>query len=97
VNVTVFGATGVVGRALLPLLAGHELTAVSRSARDLPGARCLAADVASGEGVAAALEGAQVAYYLVHSLGARDFEEQDPGRLIMADVQGFSSLWTVSV
>ena len=25
-NVTVFGATGVVGRALVPLLAEHELT-----------------------------------------------------------------------
>ena len=39
VNVTVFGATGVVGRALVPLLAEHELTAVSRTERDEPGAR----------------------------------------------------------
>ena len=76
-NVTVFGATGVVGRALVPLLAEHELTAVSRTARDEPGARWVVADAASGEGVAAALEGADVVYYLVHSLGARDFEEQD--------------------
>ena len=36
VKVTVFGATGVVGRALLPLLAEHEVTAVSRSERDEP-------------------------------------------------------------
>jgi uncharacterized protein YbjT (DUF2867 family) len=77
VNITVFGATGVVGRALLPLLAEHELTAVSRSAREEPGARYVIADAASGAGVKAALEGANVAYYLVHSLGARDFEEQD--------------------
>jgi len=77
VNVTVFGATGVVGRALVPLLAEHELTAVSRTARDEPGARWLVADAASGDGVAAALEGADVVYYLVHSLGARDFERQD--------------------
>ena len=35
------------------------------------------ADVASGEGVPAALAGVDVAYYLVHSLGARDFERQD--------------------
>ena len=76
-NVTVFGATGVVGRALVPLLAEHELTAVSRTARDEPGARWVVADAASGDGVAAALEGADVVYYLVHSLGARDFEEQD--------------------
>ena len=76
-NVAVFGATGVVGRALVPLLAEHELTAVSRTARDEPGARWVVADAASGDGVAAAVEGADVVYYLVHSLGARDFEEQD--------------------
>ena len=76
-NVTVFGATGVVGQALMPLLAEHELTAVSRTARDEPGARYVVADAASGDGVAAALEGADVIYYLVHSLGARDFEQQD--------------------
>ena len=76
-NVTVFGATGVVGRALVPLLAEHELTAVSRTARDEPGARWVIADAATGVGVSAALDGADVVYYLVHSLGARDFEEQD--------------------
>ena len=76
-NVTVFGATGVVGRALVPLLADHELTAVSRTARDEPGARYVVADAASGDGVAAALEDTDVVYYLVHSLGARNFEEQD--------------------
>ena len=76
-NVTVFGATGVVGRALAPLLGEHEVTAVSRTARDGPGARWVVADAASGDGVTAALKGADVVYYLVHSLGARDFEEQD--------------------
>jgi uncharacterized protein YbjT (DUF2867 family) len=77
VKVTVFGATGVIGRALIPLLAEHEVTAVSRSERDEQGARYVVADAARGEGVPAALEGADVVYYLVHSLGARDFEEQD--------------------
>src|SRR4029450_10770916 len=105
VKVTVFGATGVVGQALVPLLAAHELSAVSRSARhepgrrylappappraehertagsrsarDEPGARYVVADAASGDGVAAALEGADVVYYLVHSLGAGAFEEED--------------------
>ena len=76
-KVTVFGATGVVGQALLPLLAEHELTAVSRSSRHGHGARWVVADAGSGEGVAEALAGADAAYYLVHSLGARDFEEQD--------------------
>ena len=78
-NVTVFGATGVVGRALVALLGKHELTAVSRTARDEPGARWVVADAASGDGVAEALEDADAVYYLVHSLGARDFEEQDRG------------------
>jgi uncharacterized protein YbjT (DUF2867 family) len=77
VKVTVFGATGVVGRALLPLLGEHEVTAVSRSPREDAGARWVVADAATGDGVAEALAGAEVAYYLVHSLGSRDFEGQD--------------------
>ncbi len=76
-KVTVFGATGIVGRALLPLLAEHEVTAVSRTPKDDSGARWVVADAAKGEGVDAALVGSEVVYYLVHSLGARDFEEQD--------------------
>ena len=76
-RVTVFGATGVVGRALLPLLGEHEVTAVSRSPRDEPGARWVVADAATGEGVENAVDGAEVVYYFVHSLGSQDFEEQD--------------------
>jgi uncharacterized protein YbjT (DUF2867 family) len=75
VRVVVFGATGVVGRALLPLLDDHEVVAISRSERDEP--RWAVADAATGEGVAEALEGADVVYYLVHSLGSRDFESRD--------------------
>ncbi len=76
---TVFGATGVVGRALLPLLAAeHEVVAVSRESRAAEDRiEWSVADVHSGEGLAEALDGADVAYYLVHSLGARDFERQD--------------------
>jgi uncharacterized protein YbjT (DUF2867 family) len=79
VKVTVFGATGVVGQALLPQLTGeHEVVAVSRRPRDAESELTwVEADVASGTGVAAALEGANVAYYLVHSLGVRDFERRD--------------------
>lgn len=72
-----FGATGVVGRALLPLLAEYDVTAVSRSPREEPGANWVIADAASDDGVAEAIEGADVVYYLVHSLGARNFEQQD--------------------
>jgi uncharacterized protein YbjT (DUF2867 family) len=77
VKVTVFGATGVVGRALVPLLHQHDVTAVSRQPREDDAVRWVVADAAAGDGVADAVEGAEVVYYLVHSLGARDFEEQD--------------------
>jgi uncharacterized protein YbjT (DUF2867 family) len=78
-RVTVFGATGVVGRALLPLLASeHEVVAVSRESRAAEDrTQWREADVHSGTGLAEALDGADVAYYLVHSLGTRDFERQD--------------------
>lgn len=78
-RVTVFGATGVIGQALLPLLADeHTVVAVSRRPRaDTDGIRWVVADAASGVGVGEALEGADVAYHLVHSLGTRDFEDQD--------------------
>ena len=63
-RVTVFGATGVVGRALVPLIVGeHDVVAVSRRP-DEPraGIRCVEADAISGEGVSEALEGADVVY-----------------------------------
>jgi uncharacterized protein YbjT (DUF2867 family) len=76
VKVAVFGATGVIGGALVPLLEEeHEVVQVSRSKREQPG--WAAADVATGDGVADALANVDVAYYLVHSLGTRDFEQVD--------------------
>jgi uncharacterized protein YbjT (DUF2867 family) len=79
VKVTVFGATGVVGSALLPLLvADHELVAVSRSTHATQqGVRWVEGDAGSADDVARAVEGAEIVYYLVHSLGRRDFERQD--------------------
>ncbi len=76
---TVFGATGVVGSALLPRLASeHELVAVSRTSRKAePKVRWLEGDATSGDDVARAVDGAEVVYYLVHSLGSRDFERHD--------------------
>jgi uncharacterized protein YbjT (DUF2867 family) len=80
VKVVVFGATGTVGEALLPELAGdHEVTAVSRSADEglLDGVRWVRGDVEDGESVERALEEAEVAYYLVHSLGTTGFEDRE--------------------
>ena len=52
VRVTVFGATGVVGRALVPLLAGeHDVVAVSRRPSEpRAGIRWVEADALSNEG-----------------------------------------------
>jgi uncharacterized protein YbjT (DUF2867 family) len=78
-RVVVLGATGVIGRALLPRLAEeHEVVAVSRSRREPEdGVRWAQADAVSGAGLDTALQGADVAYHLVHSLGSRDYERQD--------------------
>jgi uncharacterized protein YbjT (DUF2867 family) len=74
----VIGATGFVGRALVPALARRgEVVAISRrgSAPEITGVRGLAADVTGS--LRGALEGVEVAYYLVHSLGSRDFSGLD--------------------
>jgi uncharacterized protein YbjT (DUF2867 family) len=81
-NVAVFGASGVIGTALLPRLAReHRVVAVSRTARPstpgIAGVRWMQGDVSSPGDVARAVEEADVVYYLVHSLGTEDFERKD--------------------
>lgn len=79
-KVIVFGASGTIGRPLVERLSeAHDVVAVSRSPHDESEGRVswVAADVATGEGVAGALEGSEVVFYLVHSLGSPDFEEAD--------------------
>jgi len=80
VRAVVLGATGVVGRALLPVLAGQgDVVAVSRRAADsdLPGVETVSADVIDAGAVRDVLEGSDVVYYLVHSLGSPNFAEHD--------------------
>jgi uncharacterized protein YbjT (DUF2867 family) len=76
----VTGATGFVGRHLVPALldAGHEVRAMTRrpESYDGPGDP-VGADVADRDAVVAALTGVDVAYYLVHSLADHDFERKD--------------------
>lgn len=78
-RVAVFGASGVVGRALLPeLVARHEVVAVSRRPRSGDGAlRWVTADATEERTLEAALDGVDVAVYLVHSLGSPAFEDLD--------------------
>ena len=76
VTVVVFGATGMVGRALLPALAEHDVGPVSRRPRSGGWAVADATDPAS---VRRALEHADAVYYLVHSLGSQGFRTRPPG------------------
>ena len=79
-RIAVFGASGTVGSALLPILAReHDVIAISRRAHAEGGAnvRWVTADVADPSSVEHALEGVEVAVYLVHSLGHADFAARD--------------------
>jgi uncharacterized protein YbjT (DUF2867 family) len=76
----VLGATGFIGRALVPALVERgEVVAVSRrgDAAALDGVTAVAADAADGAAVRRALDGVDVLYYLVHSLGTPNFGELD--------------------
>lgn len=84
-RVLVTGATGYVGGRLAPRLAeaGHAVRCLTRSAQrlaDVPWAtdvELVEGDVLRPETLPAALDAVEVAYYLVHSLGIRDFETAD--------------------
>jgi uncharacterized protein YbjT (DUF2867 family) len=84
-NIVLTGATGYVGSQLLPRLleAGHKVRCVVRDPdrADLPGgARVVRGDVLTGDGLDEAASGAEVAYYLVHSMGGdgdEDFAARD--------------------
>jgi uncharacterized protein YbjT (DUF2867 family) len=72
-TVLLTGASGTIGSRLAPLLTGDGalrcLLRRPHAAMLPPGARAMQGDVVSGEGLDAALEGVDVAYYLVHSMG----------------------------
>ena len=79
------GVTGYVGGCLLPELLerGHAVTCLMRdpAKRSLPeGATAAKGDALAGEGLDEALEGVDVAYYLIHSMGnggGDDFADDD--------------------
>jgi len=79
-SVAVLGATGFIGRALVPALAErHEVVAISRrgDAEARRRVRPFAADASDALAIRRALEGVDVLYYLVHSLGSPDFDSVD--------------------
>jgi uncharacterized protein YbjT (DUF2867 family) len=79
-TVLVTGATGFIGRRLVPALidAGHDVRAMTRhpDTYDGPG-EAVGADVMDADSLRPALDGVDVAIYLVHSLDDPDFERKD--------------------
>ena len=79
-TVLVTGATGFVGRRLVPALieAGHDVRAMTRSPEDYAGpGEPVHGDVDDPGSLSAAVSDVDVAVYLVHSLGDDDFERKD--------------------
>ena len=79
-SVLVAGASGFVGRRLVPALvdAGHDVRAMTRHPDTSDGAGTpVHGDVHDPDTLSAALEGCRAAYYLVHSLDSKDFERLD--------------------
>jgi uncharacterized protein YbjT (DUF2867 family) len=84
-SVLLTGATGYVGGRLLPALAADddgELRCLVRDPARAPEAvrpYAVQGDALSGDGLDAALDGVEVAYYLIHSMGKcdGDFAERD--------------------
>lgn len=75
------GATGYIGRRLLPALAGRRIRCLTRRPQALatvPGIEVVRGDVADAAGLRTALAGVDAAYYLVHSMAeSDDFAERD--------------------
>jgi uncharacterized protein YbjT (DUF2867 family) len=79
-TVLVTGATGFIGRRLVPALVddGHTVRAMTRRPEQYDGpGEPVGADVMDAESLVAALDGVDVAVYLVHSLDDPDFERKD--------------------
>ena len=79
-TVLVTGATGFVGRRLVPAMleAGHEVRAMTRHPETYDGGGTpVHGDVFDAGSLAGPLEGVDVAIYLVHSLDDNDFERKD--------------------
>ena len=81
----VTGASGYIGGRLVPELvqAGHDVRVMARTPaglRDRPWAgsvETVRADAADAASLVAALDGVDVAYYLIHALGTTGFERTD--------------------
>ncbi|WP_295661345.1 NAD(P)H-binding protein [uncultured Nocardioides sp.] len=78
--ILVTGATGFIGRRLVPALVGegHEVRAMTRRAASYDGpGEGVQGDVHDPASLVEPLRAVEVAYYLVHSLDDKDFERKD--------------------
>ncbi len=79
-RILVVGASGFVGRSLVPRLvsAGHDVVAMTRRPDRYTGpGEAVPADLDHPHTLSGALAGVDVAYYLAHSLDRRDFARRD--------------------
>lgn len=79
-RVLVAGASGFIGSQLVPALtgAGHQVSAMTRNAKSYRGGGTpIAGDVSDPVSLQRAMQNIDVAYYLVHTLEASDFEQRD--------------------
>jgi len=79
-TILVTGATGFVGRRLVPALVaqGYDVRAMTRRPEEYDGpGTAVGGDVHDQASLERALDGVDVAYYLVHSLDSSDFEDRD--------------------
>jgi uncharacterized protein YbjT (DUF2867 family) len=80
VTILVTGATGFIGRRLVPALIeqGYDVRAMTRRPEEYDGpGTAVGGDVSDPASLTEVLDGVDVAYYLVHSLDADDFEDRD--------------------
>ena len=79
-RILVTGASGFIGRRLVPALVeeGHEVRAMTRTPEEYAGlGDPVHGDVHDPSSLTDALDGVEIAYYLVHSLDRDDFERKD--------------------
>ena len=79
-RILVTGATGFIGRRLVPALVegGHEVRAMTRRASSYDGkGEAVQGDVHDPASLTEPLADVEIAYYLVHSLDDPDFERKD--------------------
>jgi uncharacterized protein YbjT (DUF2867 family) len=78
-RVAVIGATGTIGHPLVDTLSRtHDVVGVARrTPQQDDRVHWIAADATDPAVILAALDGVEVVYHLVHSLGSADFEERD--------------------